>query len=150
MLNRVKKAVEEAIGAFIMFKTGRQYCESLDAVLSRADIQGMSPETRKLVERHVAQCSDCDERKKKLAPLAAFAAFGAIGAPVGAKAHILEGLVQQWPGPAAGVGSAGSGAGGGGGSTPRGGAGAGGTGGAGRSFPKVASGPALPPACPSV
>ncbi|MBE0611274.1 MAG: sigma-70 family RNA polymerase sigma factor, partial [Dehalococcoidia bacterium] len=141
MLNRLKKAVEEAIGAFIMFKSGRQYCESLDAVLSKADIRGMSPETRKLVERHVAQCPDCEERKRKLAPLAAFAAFGAIGSPVGARAHILEGLMQQWPGPAAGGGPAGSGA--GGGSTPRGGAGAGGAGGAGRSFLKVGSGLAV-------
>lgn len=142
MLNRLKKAVEEAIGAFIMFKTGRQYCESLDAVLSKADIQGMSPETRKLVERHVAQCPECEERKKKLAPLAAFAAFGAIGAPAGAKAHILDGLMQQWPGPAAGGGSAGAGSGGGGG-TPRGGAAAAGAGGAGRSFFKVGSGLAM-------
>jgi len=108
MLNRLKKAVEEAIGAFIMFKTGRQYCESLDAALSKADIRGMSPETRKLVERHVAQCPGCEERKRKLAPLAAFAAFGAIGSPVGAKAHMLEGLMEQWPGPAAGGGSAAS------------------------------------------
>ncbi|PWB68015.1 MAG: hypothetical protein C3F15_17200 [Holophagae bacterium] len=139
MLNRLKKAVEEAIGAFIMFKTGRQYCESLDAALSKADIRGMSPETRKLVERHVAQCPGCEERKRKLAPLAAFAAFGAIGSPVGAKAHMLEGLMEQWPGPAAGGGSAASGA-GGGGTTPRGGsAAAGGAGGAGRSFLKAGS-----------
>jgi len=109
MLNRLKKAVEDSIGAFIMFKSGRQYCESLDSALSKADIQGMSPETRKLVDRHVAQCPECEERKKKLAPLAAFAAFGAIGTPVGAKAHILEGLMQQWPGPATGGGAGGSG-----------------------------------------
>ena len=141
MLNRLKKAVEEAIGAFIMFKTGRQYCENLDAVLAKADIQGMSPETRKLVERHLAQCPECDERKKKLAPLAAFAAFGAIGAPAGAKAHILDGLMQQWPGPAAGGGGAGSGSGGGGASAS--GTGAGGLGGAGRSFLKVGSGLAV-------
>lgn len=139
MLNRLKKAVEEAIGAFIMFKTGRQYCESLDAALSKADIRGMSPETRKLVERHVAQCPGCEERKRKLAPLAAFAAFGAIGSPAGAKAHMLEGLMEQWPGPAAGGGSVASGA-GGGGTTPRGGsAAAGGAGGAGRSFLKAGS-----------
>lgn len=139
MLNRLKKAVEEAIGAFIMFKTGRQYCERLDAALSKADIRGMSPETRKLVERHVAQCPGCEERKRKLAPLAAFAAFGAIGSPAGAKAHMLEGLMEQWPGPAAGGGSAASGA-GGGGTTPRGGsAAAGGAGGAGRSFLKAGS-----------
>jgi RNA polymerase sigma factor (sigma-70 family) len=130
MLNRLKKAVEDSIGAFIMFKSGRQYCESLDSVLSKADIQAMSPETRKLVDRHVAQCPDCEERKKKLAPLAAFAAFGAIGAPAGAKAHILEGLMQQWPGPAAaGAGGAGGSGSGGGSPLPR--TGAGGAGGAG-------------------
>ncbi len=123
MLNRLKKAVEESIGAFIMFRDGRQYCGDLDAVLRKNDIDGMSPEVRKLVERHVAQCLNCEERKKKLAPLAAFAALGAIGAPMGAKAHILEGLMQQWPGPA----TAGAGAGGGGG----GGAGGGAAGGAG-------------------
>lgn len=111
MLNRLKKAVEESIGAFIMFKDGRQHCGDLEFALSKVDIDGMSPEVRKVVERHVAQCANCAERKKKLAPLAAFAAFGAIGAPVGAKAHILEGLMQQWPGPAAGGGSSSGGSG---------------------------------------
>ena len=119
MLNRLKKAVEDSIGAFIMLKSGRQYCEDLDFVLSRADIQGMSPEARKVVERHVAECPNCEERKRKLAPLAAFAAFGAIGAPAGAKAHILDGLLQQWPGPA----TTGGGAGGAGGEAAAAGAG---------------------------
>ncbi len=146
MLNRLKKAVEDSIGAFIMFKDGRQYCDDLDSVLRKADIQGMSPETRKVVEGHLAQCPNCEERKKKLAPLAAFAAFGAIGAPMGAKAHILEGLMQQWPGPATpgGPGNPGSdggsgGSGGGGGTPPVGGAaGAGGAGGGfGRVFGKT-------------
>ena len=135
MLNRLKKAVEEAIGAFIMFKTGRQYCEELDAVLHKQDIDGMSPEIRKLVERHVAQCPGCAERKKQMAPLAAFAAFGAIGAPVGAKAHILDGLLQQWPGPAAGAGpSGGTGGSSGGTGGPGGGARAGQAGGGGGAF----------------
>ena len=123
MLNRLKKAVEEAIGAFIMFKDGRQYCEDLDFALGKVDIDGMSPEVRKVVERHVAQCPRCEERKKKLAPLAAFAAFGAIGAPAGAKAHILEGLMQQWPGPAATGGSSGGSDGTGGGAPGGGGPG---------------------------
>lgn len=127
MLNRLKKAVEDAIGAFIMFKDGRQYCDELDAVLRQTNIRGMSPEMRKVIEGHVARCPSCEERKKKLAPLAAFAAFGAIGSPVGAKAHILEGLLREWPGasatggggggsnPGAGGNSAGGAAGGGGG-----------------------------------
>ncbi|MEO8539005.1 MAG: RNA polymerase sigma factor, partial [bacterium] len=117
MLNRLKKAVEESIGAFIMFKDGRQHCGDLNAVLSKVDIDGMSPEVRKIVERHVAQCPNCEERKKKLAPLAAFAALGAIGAPMGAKAAYLEGLMQQWPGPVSpgGGGTSGGGSGGPGG-----------------------------------
>ena len=139
MLNRLKKAVEESIGAFIMFKDGRQYCDDLDSVLKKADIQGMSPETRKVVERHVALCPNCEERKKKLAPLAAFAAFGAIGAPAGAKAHILEGLMQQWPGPAATGGGASGGSSGGGGAGGSGG-GAAGAGGASRGLGKLLGG----------
>ena len=139
MLNRLKKAVEDSIGAFIMFKDGRQYCGDLDAVLSRVDIDGMSPEVRKVVERHVAQCPSCEERKKKLAPLAAFAGLGAIGAPAGAKAHILEGLMQQWPGPAAAGGSGGAGTGGGGaaGGAGRGGVRSGGGAGGANGFLKV-------------
>ncbi|MGE0599587.1 MAG: sigma-70 family RNA polymerase sigma factor [Dehalococcoidia bacterium] len=130
MLNRLKKAVEDSIGAFIMFKDGRQYCDDLDSLIRAADIQGMSPETRKVIEGHLAQCPNCEERKKKLAPLAAFAAFGAIGAPMGAKAHILEGLMQQWPGPATpgAPGNSGGGAGGsGGGGGSQGGGAAGGS-----------------------
>jgi RNA polymerase sigma factor (sigma-70 family) len=101
ILNRLKKAVEDSIGAFVMWKDGRQYCADLNAALSQADIRAMSPDVRKVVERHVAQCQACETRKKKLAPLAAIAGFGAIGAPMGAKAHILDGLMQQWPGPPA-------------------------------------------------
>ena len=130
MLNRLKKAVEESIGAFIMFKDGRQYCGDLDFALGGVDIDGMSPEVRKVVEKHVASCANCAERKKKLAPLAAFAAFGAVGAPAGAKAHILEGLMQQWPGAAASGGGAGGANDGGGGFHGGGGGAGGGAGGA--------------------
>ncbi|MEX0782206.1 MAG: RNA polymerase sigma factor [Dehalococcoidia bacterium] len=102
MLNRLKKAVEDAIGAFIMFKDGRRYCDDLDALLSVATIQGMSPDVRKLIDGHVTQCDDCEERKKKLvSPLAVFGAFAAVPMPFDAKAHILEGLIREWPGPAA-------------------------------------------------
>ncbi len=105
MLNRLKKAVEDAIGAFIMFKDGRSYCGDLDALLSVATVEGMSPDVRKLVDGHLSQCEDCQERKKKLvSPLAVFGAFAAVPMPFDAKAHILEGLMRDWPGPAAGAG----------------------------------------------
>ena len=137
MLNRLKKAVEDSIGAFIMFNNGRQYCRELDVALDSAQLRTMSPEVRKVVDRHIAQCPECEERKRKLAPLAAFGAFLAIGAPVGAKAHILEGLMQQWPGPAAAGAGGGAGA---GGNVPSFGGGFGGFFGGARSFLKVGAG----------
>jgi RNA polymerase sigma factor (sigma-70 family) len=105
MLNRLKKAVEDAIGAFIMFKDGRRYCDELDTLLSVATVDGMSPDVRKLVDGHVSTCEECEERKKKLlSPLAVFGAFAAVPMPIGAKAHILDGLMREWPGPATGGG----------------------------------------------
>ena len=137
MLNRLKKAVEDSIGAFIMLSNGRQYCRELDVALDTAEPRTMSPEVRKVIDRHIAQCLECEERKRKLAPLAAFGAFVAIGAPVGARARMLEGLLRQWPGPA------GSGAAGGvgvGGNGPSFGGGFGGFFGGARSFIKVGAG----------
>ena len=133
MLNRLMKAVEDSIAAFIMLSNGRQYCRALDVALDTAQLRTMSPEVRKIVHRHVAQCPECEERKRKLAPLAAFGAFVAIGAPVGARAHILEGLMRQWPGPSAGGD-------GGGGDVPSFGGGLGGFFGGARSFIKVGAG----------
>ncbi len=109
-LNRLKKAVEDAIGAFIMWKDGRRYCDALAAELAEARTDAMSPAVRRLVERHVARCEDCEERKRRLlSPLAVFGAFAAIAPPAGVRAHILEGLMREWPGPVAhpGAGSAG-------------------------------------------
>lgn len=98
MLNRLKKAVEEAIGAYIMLNDGRKYCERLDTALDRAGIASMTPEVRKLVEKHVAQCDQCTERKKKLvSPLAVFGAFAPVTAPAGLKEGILGEVMRRWP-----------------------------------------------------
>lgn len=98
LLNRLKKAVEDSIGAFVMFKEGRNYCSDLDSVLGAAEVDGMSPEVRKLVTRHTKDCPDCEERRVMLvSPLAVFGAFAVVGAPPGVKAQILEGLQQRWP-----------------------------------------------------
>ena len=132
MLNRLRKAVEDSIGAFIMLSNGRQYCRELDAALDTAEPRTMSLEVRKVIDRHIAQCPECEERKRKLAPLAAFGAFVAIGAPVGARARMLEGLLRQWPGPAGGAGV--------GGNVPSFGGGFGGFFGGARSFIKVGAG----------
>jgi len=96
LLNRLKKAIEDSIGAFVMLKEGRNYCSGLDSLLGAAEIDGMSPEVRKVVSRHTKDCADCEDRRKKLvSPLAVFGAFAAVVPPMGVKAQILEGLHQQ-------------------------------------------------------
>lgn len=112
MLNRLKRAVEDAIGAFIVWKDGPRYCKALAAELAEARSTAMSPAVRRLVGRHVGDCEECEERKRRLvSPLAAFGAFAAVGSPAGVKAHILEGLMKEWPGAAvpAAEGSGGAG-----------------------------------------
>ncbi len=111
MLNRLKKAVEESIGAYIMLNDGRKYCTTLDTALDRAGIGSMTPEVRKLVEKHVAQCDQCTERKKKLvSPLAVFGALVPVTAPAGLREGILGEVMRQWPlPPGTGTGLAGDG-----------------------------------------
>lgn len=99
MLNRLKKAVEEAIGAFVMLHDGRKYCEELETALTGAEVDGMSPSVRKLVDRHVADCDDCSERRKKLlSPLSIFGAFAPVAAPFGLKDVLGAEIAREWPG----------------------------------------------------
>ena len=98
LLNRIKKAVEDSIGAFVMLKEGHNHCADLEAVLGDAEIDRMSQEARKLVSRHTKSCSECGERRKRLvSPLAVFGTLATIGPSIGVKAQILEDLQQQWP-----------------------------------------------------
>jgi RNA polymerase sigma factor (sigma-70 family) len=98
MLNRLKKAVEEAIGAYIMLHDGRKYCDDLDAALDERGIREMTPDVRKMVQQHVARCEQCDDRKKKMvSPLAVFGAFAPVGAPAGLRADVLGQLMSNWP-----------------------------------------------------
>ncbi|GAB4329184.1 MAG: hypothetical protein Kow0010_13360 [Dehalococcoidia bacterium] len=97
LLNRLKSAVEEAIGAFIMWKEGRRDCPALDAALAEAEITEMSPTLRRLVNRHLKECDACRERRRKLvAPLAVFGAFAPVGAPPLVRAQILDALRGEW------------------------------------------------------
>ena len=65
MLNRLKKAVEDSIGAFIMLKSARQFCEDLDFELERAGVRTMCREARWVVEGHVGLCGRCSRRMER-------------------------------------------------------------------------------------
>ncbi|MCA9843102.1 MAG: RNA polymerase sigma factor [Dehalococcoidia bacterium] len=108
MLNRLKKAVEEAIGAYIMLHDGRKHCPELDSALEQQGIREMTPDVRKMVQQHVARCEQCEERKKKMvSPLAVFGAFTPLAAPPALKADVLGQLMANWQGATAAGGGAG-------------------------------------------
>jgi RNA polymerase sigma factor (sigma-70 family) len=132
LVNRMKKALEDAVGALALFR-GRRQCAELDAALAHHEVGGMSPEARRLIERHASGCDDCTERRTRLAsPFAAFAALAPIHAEASVKASVLAHVHAAFEAGAglpggAGGGSAGSGGTGSGG-TGSGGTGSGGTG----------------------
>src|SRR5688572_11901291 len=93
MVNRMKKALEEAVGALALLRLGRHECADLDGELSRLELAEMSPEARRLIDRHSGGCAQCRERRAKLAsPFAIFAGFGILQPAGGIKESIFANL----------------------------------------------------------
>ena len=59
MLNRAKASLRDATTALLMLRLGRRDCAALDRELARAHIEQLSPEGRKVIERHTRSCDDC-------------------------------------------------------------------------------------------
>jgi len=98
MVNRLKNAVEETIGAYVMMRAGRRSCPDLDAALHAADTDVISKKTRKLIDRHVATCETCRQTKGNLvSPLSLLGAFAPIPLSPEAQSRILGEVMQQWP-----------------------------------------------------
>ncbi len=99
MLNRLRAAVEESIGAYIMMREGRRHCPELDAALTDAGIASISPGARRLVRRHVAACEVCQEKQAEMvSPTAILGAFVPVQAGPDIKAAILSNVMNEWPG----------------------------------------------------
>ena len=96
LLHRLKKAVESAIAAYVLWKQAGERCEGLAAVLAPAAAGGaLTPAIRREVDRHVERCADCRERRRRLAPLAVFGALAPATPPPGARAAGLDQLLRQ-------------------------------------------------------
>lgn len=109
MLNRLRNAVEESIGAYIMMREGRRHCPELDAALTDAGIASISPGARRLVRRHVATCDTCQQTQSEMvSPTAILGAFVPMQAAPDVKAAILTNVMNEWPSSPASQGDGGS------------------------------------------
>jgi RNA polymerase sigma factor (sigma-70 family) len=96
LLHRLKKAVESAISAYVLWRQGADRCPALAALVEPAQAgAGMTPAIRKAVDRHAEGCADCRERRKRLAPLAVFGGLAPVAAPPDARVAALERLLQE-------------------------------------------------------
>lgn len=118
MLNRMKKSLEEAIGAFVLARRGRRDCLELERIVASLAIPPVTPEARKAIEKHVRRCDVCTRtRKRLLSPLELFGAFAAVPVPLGLKEGIWGSLEVQWAEASAGWSSLAGGGGGEGGTS---------------------------------
>jgi RNA polymerase sigma factor (sigma-70 family) len=96
LLHRLKKAVESAISAYVLWRQGADRCPALAALVDPAQAgAGMTPAIRKAVDRHAENCADCRERRKRLAPLAVFGGLAPVAAPPDARVAALERLLKE-------------------------------------------------------
>lgn len=102
ILARVKRSVEEAIGAYLLMRQGAANCPTLQQIVAPFAVPPVTPDMLRTVERHVEGCAVCERtRRSLLAPLAVFGAFAAVAPPAGLKERIWKNLEGQWaqPGP---------------------------------------------------
>jgi RNA polymerase sigma factor (sigma-70 family) len=91
MVSRLKSAVEESITAYLMVRRGRKECPVLNDILAEQEIAGMTPELRRVVNRHVSECPTCQRTKKRIvSPVAILGAFAAVPPPFGLKESIFQ------------------------------------------------------------
>lgn len=105
IVNRTKAALESAIGALVLLRQGRRFCKDLDAALANLAVGEMTPDVKRIIDRHTSRCDECSERRRKLAsPFAIFAGLAFLQPASGVKAAILEnvqaGFAQTYGGAA--------------------------------------------------
>jgi RNA polymerase sigma factor (sigma-70 family) len=97
ILTRMKRSVEEAIGAYLLMRRGSKDCAGLQRIVAPFAIPPVTQEMRRAVERHVKDCDVCERtRRALLTPLAVFGAFAAVPPPAGLRDRIWGNLAAQW------------------------------------------------------
>ena len=90
LVKRMRERVEKSLGALLVARQARNMCDDLERLLSDWDGTFSIP-VRKRVSRHLTQCDDCDQRRRKLvSPLALYGVAPVLAAPLGLRQAILE------------------------------------------------------------
>ena len=86
----MRERVEKSLGALVVARQARTMCSDLERLLSDWDGTFSIP-IRKRVSRHLTQCDECEERRRKLvSPIALYGAAPVLAAPLGLKDTILD------------------------------------------------------------
>ena len=90
LAKRMRERVEKSLGALVVARQARTMCSDLERLLSDWDGTFSIP-VRKRVSRHLTQCDECEERRRKLvSPIALYGAAPVLAAPLGLKDTILD------------------------------------------------------------
>jgi len=86
MLSRMRDAVESAVGAEVLRRSGE--CETLAGLVRGRELDR---KLRSEIDAHVRSCATCSERRQTLvSPAAIFAGFAPVAAPDGLRESILR------------------------------------------------------------
>lgn len=66
MVSRLKDHFASAVAGLVMFRVGRRNCAELNGLLEEQGATEISPEVRKLIERHTQSCDTCQRNRREL------------------------------------------------------------------------------------
>lgn len=97
MVNRMKKTLQEAIGALALLQQPFRRCRELNEVLAGFESDEITPEVRRAIDRHTAGCAVCSERRRALAsPFVIIGGFIPLRLTSAARADITDAVLVAY------------------------------------------------------
>lgn len=92
-LSRLRDSLEDSVTTTLLMRGGRRECSELDALLTELRATRPTRDVRSAVQRHLADCSTCQESKRRyVAPAEILAAFAPLPAASGVRENVWEGV----------------------------------------------------------
>jgi RNA polymerase sigma factor (sigma-70 family) len=90
LASRARAQFEGSLGALLVARTGRDYCEELDGILGGWDGE-LTVLLRKRVNRHIQNCTVCGSRKRReLSPAMLLSMLPMVAIPAGLREQVLR------------------------------------------------------------